>query len=317
MKLKKKAIIISLASLKLSKHEISLLKKYLPWGIILFKRNIKNYSQLKELVFSIKKITKDKNYPILIDEEGGEVSRLQNIIDNSLFSQRYFGKLFEDSPKLGLNIYELYMNEISMILKSLGININTVPVLDKMHSNTHKFLQNRIYSSNLKTIQRLSNVCEKVCKKNKILTVIKHIPGHGLAKLDSHKKLPVITKSISYLLKNDFKCFNNNNSFFAMTAHVLFKNIDKKNCVTHSKTIIKDIIRKKINYKGIIISDDISMKSLKYGIVENALKALKAGCNLTLYCRGNPKESLKLLKKIPPIDEFTKKKTSEFYKFIR
>ena len=95
MKLEKKAIIISLAGLKLSKHEIVLLKRYSPWGIILFKRNIKNYNQLKELIYSIKKITKDKNYPILIDEEGGEVSRLQNIINNSLFSQRYFGKLFD------------------------------------------------------------------------------------------------------------------------------------------------------------------------------------------------------------------------------
>ncbi len=317
MKLEKKAIIISLAGLKLSKHEIVLLKRYSPWGIILFKRNIKNYNQLKELIYSIKKITKDKNYPILIDEEGGEVSRLQNIINNSLFSQRYFGKLFEDNSKLGSSIYEYYMNEICILLKSLGININTIPVLDKMHNNTHKFLKDRIYSSNLKTIQLLSNVCDKVCKKNKISTVIKHIPGHGLAKLDSHKKLPVVKKSINYLLKNDFKCFNSNNSLFAMTAHVLFKSIDKKNCATHSQIIIKNVIRKKINYKGIIISDDISMKSLKYGIVENALKALEAGCNLTLYCKGNSKESHKLLKKIPPIDEFTKKKTSEFYKFIR
>ena len=101
-----------------------------------------------------------------------------------------------------------------------------------------------------------------------------------------------------------------------MTAHILFKKIDSKYCVTHSKTIIKNLIRQKIGYKGIIISDDISMKALKYDTVKNALMAIKAGCNLALYCRGNSKESLKLLKKIPPIDEFTKKKTSEFYKFL-
>ena len=102
-----------------------------------------------------------------------------------------------------------------------------------------------------------------------------------------------------------------------MTAHVLFKNIDSKNCATHSKKIIITFIRKKLSFKGIIISDDIAMKSLKFNLVENAMKSLNAGCNLALYCNGKSKESLKLLKKIPPIDEFTQKKTSEFYNFLR
>ena len=102
-----------------------------------------------------------------------------------------------------------------------------------------------------------------------------------------------------------------------MTAHIVFNNYDSKNTATHSKLIIQKVIRSHIGFKGILISDDISMKSLKYDIVENALKAISAGCNLTLYCQGRAKESLKLLNKIPPIDEFTKKKTSEFYKFLR
>jgi len=313
----KRAIIISLSGLKLTKKEINIFKNYLPWGVILFKRNINNFNQLKKLILSIRKITKDKRYPILIDEEGGEVSRLQNFVNNRAFSQRNFGKLYEENPYLGLNIYKYYINEISIILNSLGININTVPVLDRLYSFTNKFLKNRVYSSNLKTIKQLSLTCINNFKKKKISTVIKHIPGHGLAKLDSHKKLPIVNKSINFLLKNDFKCFKNNKSHFAMTAHVLYKRIDKVNCATHSKKIINNIIRKKIGFKGIIISDDISMKSLKYNLIENALKSLKAGCNLALYCSGNSQESLELLKKIPPIDEFTKKKTSEFYNFLR
>ena len=312
----KKAIIISLSGFKLKKDEIKLFKKYLPWGVILFKRNIKNYSQLKKLVSSIKKITKDKKYPILIDEEGGDVTRLQNIVNNKHFSQRLFGQIYEANARVGISIYKKYINEICMILKSLGININTVPVLDKLYSHTSNFLNNRVYSSNIKTIQSLSNTCINTYKINKISTVIKHIPGHGLAKSDSHKKLPIINKNKSFLIKNDFKCFKNSRSLFAMTAHILFKKIDSKNCATHSKKTIEEFIRQKIGYKGIIISDDISMKALKYDVVKNALKALNAGCNLALYCKGSSKESLKLLKKIPPIDEFTKKKTSEFYKFL-
>ncbi len=315
--MKKKAIIISIAGYKLSQSEINIFKNYLPWGVILFKRNIKNFLQLKKLILSIRKITKDKKFPILIDEEGGKVTRLHNIINNDLFSQRFFGKIYETNSEVGLGLYKNYINEVCIIFNRLGININTVPVLDKLYSFTNTFLKERSYSSKEKTIKSLSDTCIRTYKLNRISTVIKHIPGHGLSKTDSHKRLPVVDKNVSFLLKNDFKCFKNSKSMFAMTAHVLFKKIDNKHCVTHSKRIIKDFIRKKIGYKGVIISDDIGMKSLKYDIVENALKAISAGCNLTLYCQGRAKESLKLLNKIPPIDEFTKKKTSEFYNFLR
>ena len=313
----KKAIIISLSGYKLTKVELNIFKKYLPWGVILFRRNIRDFIQLKKLILSIKKITRDKNYPILIDEEGGGVSRLENIINNENFSQKYFGEIFDFNQRIGSNIYKYYINEICMNLNSLGININTIPVMDRLYKFTHKFLKQRVYSSKIKTIKKLSSICINTCKLNKIATVIKHIPGHGLAKIDSHKKLPVVNNSYKYLIKNDFKCFKNTKSLFAMTAHILYKKIDSKNCATHSPIIIKKIIRKKIGYQGIIISDDISMKSLKKNITKNALEALEAGCNLALYCQGRSSESLNLLKKIPPIDEFTRKKTSEFYKFLR
>ena len=313
----KKAIIISLSGYKLTKVELNIFKKYLPWGVILFRRNIRDFIQLKKLILSIKKITRDKNYPILIDEEGGGVSRLENIINNENFSQKYFGEIFDFNQRIGSNIYKYYINEICMNLNSLGININTIPVMDRLYKFTHKFLKQRVYSSKIKTIKKLSSICINTCKLNKIATVIKHIPGHGLAKIDSHKKLPVVNNSYKYLIKNDFKCFKNTKSLFAMTAHILYKKIDSKNCATHSPIIIKKIIRKKIGYQGIIISDDISMKSLKKNIIKNALEALEAGCNLALYCQGRSSESLNLLKKIPPIDEFTRKKTSEFYKFLR
>ena len=289
----------------------------MPWGVILFSRNVKNFNQLKNLIKSIRKITKDRKYPILIDEEGGDVTRLNNIMNNKSFSQKYFGNMFEINSKFGTSFYKYYTNEICLFLKSLGININTVPVLDKHYNFTNKFLKNRVYSSKLKTIDSFARICVDTYKKNKISTVIKHIPGHGLAKTDSHKKLPIVNKSLNFLMNNDFKCFKNNKSPFAMTAHILYQKIDSINCATHSKLIINNLIRKKIGYKGVIISDDISMKSLKYDLVENALKALRAGCNLTLYCHGNYKDNLKLLKNIPTIDEFTKKKTSEFYKFLR
>ena len=170
-------------------------------------------------------------------------------------------------------------------------------------------------SENPITVNKLGQACVKFYKENKIGTVIKHIPGHGKANTDSHAKLPVINETLK-VLKNDFNCFRNTKSHFAMTAHILYSKIDKKNNATHSNILLKEVIRKKIGFKGILISDDISMKALKYNVVKNARLALEAGCNLILYCAGKTHEVKKILKETPYIDSHTKKKTSEFYKFL-
>ena len=315
--MKRKALIASISGTILSKKESNLFKTYKPWGIILFKRNIKNFDQTKKLIKSIKYIFNDKNYPILIDEEGGTVCRLTSLLDNKPYSQNFFGKLYKKNKKLGFSIYDNYIYSLSSVLKKLGININTVPVLDILKKNTHKIIISRTYSSNIKIIKTLGKLCIRSYKKNKIGTVIKHIPGHWSASSDSHKTLPIVRKNQKNLNKSDFKCFKGMKSHFAMTAHILFSHIDSKNSVTHSSNLIKKIIRKQIGFRGILISDDISMKALKYDLVENAKRSLSAGCNLTLYCSGKYHESKRLLKELPLIDSFTIKKTSQFYKFLR
>ena len=312
----RKAIIISISGFKLNKAEKNLIKKEKPWGVILFKRNIKSFKQTLELTKSIRKVIKDKKYPILIDEEGGRVSRISNIFNNSQYSQRYFGNLYERRNPIAIKIFQNYIFSISSILNKLGINVNTAPVLDLLHKKKHLIVGDRSFSSNIKTINTLGKFSVEFFKKNKIGTVIKHIPGHGRSNVDSHYKLPIINETFQELKKTDFKCFRNIKSFFAMTAHILYKKIDKKNSTTHSKKIINDIIRKEIGFKGILISDDISMKALKNNIYDNATLSLQAGCNLALYCSGKISESRKLMKIMPQIDQFTKKKTSEFYKFL-
>ena len=312
----RKAAIISISGFSLTKKEISIFKKEKPWGVILFKRNILSKKQLKKLTFSIKKIMKDKRYPILIDEEGGRVTRLSNFLNNSKFNQKYIGDIYRIDKKIGLNLYKSYIDAISSHLRNLGININTSPVLDLYKKSAHKIIGERSYSENPAIVNELGCACVKFYKNNKIGTVIKHIPGHGRANTDSHFKLPIINKDLALLKKNDFKCFKKTKSYFAMTAHILYDKIDNKNNVTHSKILIKDIIRKEIGFKGILISDDISMKALQYNVVKNAKLALSAGCNLILYCAGKTHELKKILQETPYIDSFTKKKTSEFYKFL-
>ena len=129
--------------------------------------------------------------------------------------------------------------------------------------------------------------------------------------------MPKVNLSYKKLDNIDFFPFKNNSAKLAMTAHILYKKIDSKNVATFSKKIIKKIIRKKIGYKGILMSDDISMKALKYDLITNAKKSLNAGCNLVLYCAGNVNDNFKLIKSVPYIDEFTAQKTSEIYKILR
>ena len=314
--MKKKAIIISIKGYSLSINEKNLLAKERPWGLILFKRNIKSVRQVKQLIKKIRKLTKDSKFPIMIDEEGSSVSRLKEIINHN-FSQKSLGDIYKINKEVSLFFYKDYINNLTNFLKKIGININTVPVLDVLRKNTNKIIGNRSFSNDPNIVKKLGQICVKQYELNKLATVIKHVPGHGCASLDSHLKMPKVKLNYRDLNKIDFLPFKSNQSKFAMTAHILYEKIDKKNVATFSKKIISNIIRKKLGFKGILISDDISMKALKYDLVTNAKKSLLAGCNIILYCAGNYKDTYKLIKEVPFIDKFTAKKTSEFYKFLR
>ncbi len=313
MIIKRKAFITGIKSLKLTSSEVKFLKKQKPWGIILFSRNIKSINQTKLLTNSIRKLFKDPHYPILIDQEGGRVNRLKNIITFDNLTGEYFGKLYvEDKRKFNL-IYKLFIDKSSYLLKQIGVNINTLPVLDLRIKGSSNIIGDRSFSENKKIVSRVGDICIDLFNQNSIGTVIKHIPGHGLAKVDSHNFTPVVDKTINYLIKNDFFPFKKKDSLFAMTAHIIYKKIDPLNTATHSKKII-NIIRKKIGFKNILISDDLSMKSLKYDLSTNTIKSFKAGCNLALHCNGNFNEMKVVAENSPLVNNFIIKKTSLFYK---
>ena len=313
--MKKKALIISLNGTKLLKMEKILLSKEKPWGVILFKRNLKSRKQIKNLTTNIRNLTNDRKFPIIVDEEGENVSRLKNIINHDI-SASFFGNLFKKNKDFCSKTYQEYIFSLSKILNELGININTIPVLDVIRKNTNKVIGNRSFSNDIKIVKQLGKLTLKYLQKKKIAGIIKHIPGHGAATVDSHKKLPKVKLHLKKLNQVDFYPFKLSNAKLAMTAHILYTKIDNINSATHSKKVIKEIIRKKIGFKGILISDDISMKALKYDLITNATKSLEAGCNLVLYCAGKTSDNLKLIKSLPYIDKFTSKKTSEFYKFL-
>ena len=311
----KRSFITGLKSTSLSIKEKKFLSDYKPWGIILFSRNIKSIQQTKKLTDQIKKIFNDVNYPILIDQEGGRVNRLQEFFNATPLTGEYFGKLYLKDRKKFKKYYNLFINQTSYLLRSIGVNINTLPVLDIRSRGSSNIIGDRSFSTNRKIVSKIGDICIDYFHKNNIATIIKHIPGHGLAKVDSHKLTPTVKKDLNYLIKNDFYAFKNKASLFAMTAHIIYQNIDKLNTATHSKKIIK-LIRKNIRFKNILMSDDISMKSLKYSIKENTERAFDAGCDLVLHCNGNYKEMLIVAKNSPLISKFIIKKTSQFHRII-
>ena len=311
----RRSFIVGIKSTKLNNKEKIFLRKYKPWGVILFTRNIKNINQTFKLTSSIRKIFNDKNYPILIDQEGGRVNRLRNIISFDNLTSEFFGQLYVKNYKEFEIYYRLFIDKTSYLLKLIGVNLNTSPVLDLRVKGASNIIGDRSFSKDPKIVSKIGDYCINFFHKNKIGTVIKHIPGHGLASVDSHNFTPLINKDNKYLAKNDFKSFKNKKTLFAMTAHIIFKKIDEKNPVTHSKKLIK-LIRNKIGYRNILISDDLSMKSLKGNLKENVFKAFNAGCNLVLHCNGNLKEMEIVGKESPIINQFIYKKTSQFYKII-
>ena len=311
-----KSFVCGIKGKYLSYNEIKFLKKYMPWGIILFSRNIQSIKQTKILTNSIKRLFNNKNYPILIDEEGGRVTRLKKFIDSSVFSAKYFGDLYKKNNKKFQIYFDVYIKQISYLLKILGININTAPVLDIRRLKSHNIIGDRSYSTNKTIVSKIGNICIDSFHKNRIATIIKHIPGHGLAKTDSHKKLPIINQNTDYLLKNDFKAFKNKKSLIAMTGHLLFNKIDPLYNATYSKKINR-IIRNKIGFKNLIITDDLSMNALKETMTERVKLSFIAGCNLVLHCNGNINEMKIVAKNSPKINKFILKKTSQLYKIIR
>ena len=203
----RRSFIVGVKSTKLSVKEISFLKKYKPWGIILFDRNIKNIKQTLKLTSSIRKVFNDKKYPILIDQEGGRVNRLKNIISFDNLTAEFFGKKYVKNLKEFYFFYKLFIDKTSYLLKMIGVNINTVPVLDLNYKGASNIVGDRSFSKDPKIVSKIGDYCIQSFYENGIGTVIKHIPGHGLAKVDSHHFTPLIDKKKKFFIKERFYSF--------------------------------------------------------------------------------------------------------------
>tara|TARA_B100001989_G_scaffold68663_1_gene46645 strand:+ start:1866 stop:2792 length:927 start_codon:yes stop_codon:yes gene_type:complete len=280
------SIIVGIKSFTLYKEEKNYLKKFKPLGVILFNRNVLNKKQVISLIKEIKDIL-GSDCLVMIDQEGGKVSRLRKEIWPEFPAANVFGLIAENNLKKAKKKTFENFYLIGKELKKLGITYNCAPVLDLFIKNSNAVIGNRSFSRDPKIVSLLGyEACKGLIKAN-IKPILKHIPGHGRSKDDSHKKLPEIGLTVAEL-KDDFFPFKKLNQFnYAMTAHIKYKKIDNKNCATQSKIVIKNIIRKLIGFKGVLFSDDLCMKALKGGYYFRAKKAIEAGCEIVLHCEPN------------------------------
>jgi len=289
----KKPVIFGLKSLELNQEEINFFKKVMPVGFILFARNIKDKKQVKNLTDSLKEIC-GENIFILIDQEGGRVQRMTEPNWKKYPSGEYFANLYLEDPDLARKKCYENFTELTNDLKEVGINTNCTPILDINFKDTHEIIKSRAFGTNPEKIADLGKVIAKTHLDNGLFPIIKHIPGHGRSLADSHLELPVIDVSLEELQKTDFIPFKELSDIkFAMTAHILYSQIDDQNPATMSKKMI-DIIRNDIGFKNIIMTDDLSMKALQGSFTEKTEKSLIAGCDLILHCNGDIKEMIEI-----------------------
>ena len=304
-------IIFGVKSYKLKKKEKNFFQESNPLGFILFERNCKNYKQTKLLIKDLKKTTSHKYTMIMIDQEGGRVARLKNPNWKSYPSAEYFGIKAKKNLSVAKKLIFKNSIEIAKDLKKLGVNMNCAPVLDVKYDFTNNVIGDRSFSSNPRIVSELGKSFCNGLKKIGIIPIVKHIPGHGPSSRDSHKTTPNVDLDLISLNKKDFLPFKKlNKEPAAMIAHIVYNKIDKE-IACCSKEIIKKIIRKKIGFKGLLISDDINMKALK-GTIKNKVKAiLKSGCEIILHCNANIKEMMQIYSSIPLIKNETLKKVSK------
>ena len=287
-------LIFGISSTKLTEKEIDFFAKNKIWGIIIFARNISDAEQLKSLIVEIKKILPEIN--ILIDEEGGRVTRLNTIYER-LPSSHLLGLEYIKNKEQGTKKIKENYKIIAERLKSLGINIACSPVCDINFPDANDIIGDRAFGDSVDIISECAKIAADTLLEHDITPIIKHIPGHGRALLDSHLDLPIVTASLEELEKTDFKIFKNLNSYpLAMTAHITYTALDKEYPVTISKKSIS-YIKNDIAFAGKIMSDDLAMHALNgFSLEEIVSLSLDAGVDYLLHCNGEYEEMIKITK---------------------
>ncbi|HEX6979374.1 MAG TPA: beta-N-acetylhexosaminidase [Alphaproteobacteria bacterium] len=297
-----KAVIYGCAGPVLTDTERAFFARVNPLGFILFARNVRTPAQVRELVGALRESVGRADAPVLIDQEGGRVARLRPPYWRAAPSAATIGALADTDLERAREAAWLNARLIGAELGELGITVDCAPVADVPVAGSHDVIGDRAYGTDPARVSVLARAAALGFIDAGLTPVIKHIPGHGRARVDSHAELPVVDTPRDILARTDFVPFRALADMpWAMTAHVLYTALDPDRPATTSPTIIRDIIRGEIGFTGVLVSDDLSMQALKGTLAERAGAALDAGCDIALHCNGDMDEMVQIAGIVPPL----------------
>jgi beta-N-acetylhexosaminidase len=285
------AAIIGLSGPAVTEDERAFFRAADPAGFILFGRNIADKAQLRALTDSLREVSGRADLPILIDQEGGRVARLPQPEWPAFPAAWRFAELYQKAPISAIEAARANGEALALTLAEAGINVDCAPVLDLRHEGAHDVIGDRAFGAEPMRVAALGRAMLDGLAAGGVAGVIKHIPGHGRARADSHQELPVVDASDEELAADLAPFHALRNAPMAMTAHLLYPAWDAECPATLSSTIIADIIRARIGFDGLLMTDDLAMHALSGTLAERARTAIAAGCDLVLHCSGVLAES--------------------------
>jgi beta-N-acetylhexosaminidase len=274
-----------------------------PVGFILFGRNIDDRSQLRALTDSLREVSGRSDLPILVDQEGGRVVRLAPPKWPAFPAAARFGALYEKAPISAIEAARVNAQAIGSLLFEMGINVGCLPVLDLRRDDTHEAIGDRAMGNEPLAVAALGRAVLQGLEASAVVGIVKHMPGHGLAAVDSHETMPVADADETELERHFAPFRSLNDAPMGMVAHLLYPNWDPDRPASLSPVVIDKVIRQRIGFEGLLLSDDLAMGALTGSPGERAEAAIAAGCDLALYCSGDRAENEQVAGALSLIEE--------------
>lgn len=294
-------LFLGLSGTKLTDAERAFFKSAAPAGYILFKRNVGSPDQVRALTDDLRALAGRDDLPILIDQEGGRVARLGPPDWPAFPAGVAFDRLYDIAPVSAIEAIRHNCSALGAMLAGLGITVDCLPVLDVPVPGAHDIIGDRALGHDPMRVAALGKASLEGLARAGVVGVVKHIPGHGRASADSHVELPVVTVGEDELAVDLEPFMKLNGAPMAMTAHVVYTAWDSERCASLSPVVIGDIIRQRIGFDGLLMSDDLGMHALKGSFADRAAGVLSAGCDIVLHCSGDMAEMEEVAGAVGPI----------------
>ena len=292
------AAIYGFEGLELTRDEVRFFKDADPAGFILFRRNIEDPEQLRRLTDSLRDLTGRPEVPILVDQEGGRVARMRPPEWAAFPAAERFANLYRVAPSSAIEAVRSNARAIGLMLRSCGINVDALPLLDVRQEGASDIIGDRALGSEPMQVSALGRATLDGLASAGVVGIIKHIPGHGRALVDSHHELPIVTASAQEL-EVDLEPFERLASApMGMMAHVVYTAWDPDRPASQSPTVIEQIVRQRIGFDGFLMSDDSNMNALTGSQAERAATCVAAGCDVALPCNGVLSDNVAIAKRL-------------------